>query len=186
MENKETLKQVADATIQQPITLDVDIKPRSRVHAFLQERGILPKKRALVITPIVLGNLMRISKILIDIDMTIYDVSNLLESNYQAIHRYGESMARIIAIAVHNKESEPPASLVGFILNNFTASELLGVVNVVGKQMELSNFMSSIISMKGFSVLQSGAGSEVSPIDQGSQIAPGTLSEELPSISASL
>jgi hypothetical protein len=184
MDKKETLEQVADATIQQPITLEVDIKPNSRVHRFLQDRGILPKKRALVLHPIVLGNLMRISKILVSIDMTIFDMQNLLESNYQAIMQHGEGMAKIVAIAVHNQKTEPPKSLEKFILYNFTAHEMLGVCGIVGKQMDISNFMSSIISMKGFNVLQSERKNaeksiEVSPIERGSQIAPGMSSEVL-------
>ena len=180
---KETLQAVADATIQEPVIMDVDVRPRSKVFSLLQDWGISPKKRALTITPIVMGNLIRISKLLVDIDMTIYDMNNLLESNYKAISQYGDSVVKIVAIAVHNGRSEPPKSLEHFIRDNFSSQELLAVLGIVVKQMNVSSFMSSIISLKGFSVLESGRKSEMSPASSAEIIAPGASLEALQSIS---
>jgi hypothetical protein len=179
--NKETLQAVASATIQEPVVMDVDIKPQSRFFALLQHWGIRPKKRTLIIEPIVLGNLIRISKLLIEVDMNVFDLKDLLESNYQAISKYGDIISRIVAIAIHNKKDAPPKSLEAFISYNFTPQELLSVLGIVVQQMNVTGFMSSIISIKGFSVLES---REMSP-QTGEIIAPGASLEALQSISDS-
>jgi hypothetical protein len=173
---KETLQAVADAALQEPVIMDVDVKPQSRFFALLQKYGLKPKVRTLTIHPIVMGNLIRISKLLIDIDMTVFDLKQLLESNYQAMAKYGDHVVQVVAIAVHNGKSEPPRELVEFIRYNFTSHELLAVLGLVAKQMNVMSFMSSIISIKGMNVLTSQK--EMSPISQGEIIAPGASLEE--------
>lgn len=175
----ETLQNVSDAIIQEPVILDVDVKPQSRFFAFLQEKGLIPKVRTMVIHPITMGNLMRISKLLVDIDMNIFDFKNLLESNYQAMAKYGDHVVNVVAIAVHNKKTNPPAELAEFIRYNFTSQELFTVLGLVARQMNVTGFMSSIISIKGMSLL------EMSREKQGEIIAPGASLEELQNTSDS-
>ena len=175
---KEVLKQVSDVATQKPVELVVDVLPANIIYRYLQRWKVLPAKRTFTIRPITYGNLIRISNLLLSIDIKVFDMKNLLESNYNAITQHGESVARVVAIAIHNSRDEPPASLTRFILFNFTSQEMLSTLNIVLQQMNVTSFMSSIISIRGLNVLESGIASvssvsEVSPKDQGSQIAPG-------------
>lgn len=181
MDDSKTLQGVADATLQKSVTLAVDIKPTSKVHRFLQSRGWLPTQRVLTIDPIYMGTLMEISKILVSIDLSIYDFENLLESNYQAISKYGNDLILIMALAIHNKPGNPPKELINFITRNFTPQELLQCINMVLRMMDVTNFMSTIISVKNLNMLKSEREkkSQMNPQTQGSQIALGTPSEAL-------
>lgn len=155
MEDIKTLQDVANATLQKAVTLEVDIMPTSRVHRFLQQRGWLPSKRVVTINPIYMGTLIEISKILVDMDLSFYDQENLLDSNFKAITKYGNELVSIMALAIHNKPGNPPESLKRFIATSFTSQELLTCVNMVLKMMDVVNFMSTIISVKGLNMLKS-------------------------------
>lgn len=174
------LTKAADVTTDKPVELEVDILPRNIIHRQLQKWKLLPTKRRFSITGTTYGNLIRISKLLLSIDMKVYDLKNVLESNYLAISQNAETIAKVVAVAVHNKRSEPPASLARFILFNFSSNEMVATLGIVLKQMNITGFMTSIISVRGLNVLESGIASvrnanenEMSPMDQGSQIAPG-------------
>lgn len=171
---EEVLKKVSDTVVQQPVQLEVDIRPAGRAHAWLQRIGLMPRKRTLTISPITFGNLIRASDLILGIDPKRFNMDNLLQSNYEAIRDHGQAIARIVAIAIHNGRKEPPAGLIRFILDHFTSHELMTVMSVVLRQMNISDFMTTIISVRGLNVLQT----EMSPADQGSQIAPGISSAE--------
>jgi hypothetical protein len=158
---------VADTATDRPIEINVEILPANRVYAFLQAKGLYPKVKKFIIRPITLGNLIRISKLLLGIDMTIFDRSAILESNYLLIERHTRQLAQIVAIAIHNSRQEPPESLVNLVVDNFSSKELLGTIHIVLKQMDISNFMSSIISVRGLNVLDRTKAEEMSPVDQG-------------------
>jgi hypothetical protein len=175
------LSHVSDVATQKAAELEVDILPTGKVHSLLQAWKVLPKKRLFTINPVTYGNLIRISKLLLSIDMSVFDMKNPLESNYHAIAGNAETIAKVVAIAIHNNRSEPPASLVQFILFNFTSNEMVGTLGIVLKQMNVAGFMTSIISVRGLNVLESGIASvknanesEMSPMDQREIIAPGT------------
>jgi hypothetical protein len=174
----EVLKQVSDVATQKPIEMDVDIQPVNIVHRYLQRWKVMPTKRTFTIRPITYGNLIRISNLLLSIDMKVFDMKNLLDSNYNAITKHAESVAKVVAIAIHNNRDEPPASVTRFVLFNFTSQEMMSTLNIVLQQMNVTGFMYSIISIRGLNVLESGTAnassvSEVSPLTAGEIIAPG-------------
>lgn len=152
----ETLKKVSDVTVERPVQITVDVNPQGRLHRILQRWGILPKKRVFELGQIKLGTLIRISRYLLEIEMTIPDRNNLLEVNYKAIDEHGEKLAIIIAMAIQNSKADVSKKLVMFIMQNFTTKELFGVLSIVVQQMDLTSFMSSIISIKGMNVLATG------------------------------
>jgi hypothetical protein len=158
---KETLLQVSETTLDKPDTIEVDVNPVSRFHALMQRWGIAKKKRVFVLKPIYLGTLIRISKLILSVDLHIphngegQTTREMLEANYHSIIKHGETLAEIVALAIQNSKEEAKPELVQFILHNFTSSELVNVLILVLKRMNLSNFMTSIISVRGMNVLGS-------------------------------
>ncbi len=155
----ETLQQVADTTLQKPISLTVDVHARNKVHGWLLRWGIAPKQRVFVIKPIYLGTLVRISKALLSIEFKIPDNNAqkqgaLLDVNYEAIVAHSKTMAGIVAMAIVNADKEPDKKLVSFIIRNFTTKEMMAVLAHVLKQMDITSFMTSIISVRGLNVLE--------------------------------
>lgn len=169
------IDKIADTVLQQDIKITFDVRPTSWVHGFLQKLNMWPFKKlyplqqTYCLKPITLGTLIKISKLLIDIDMSVFDMKNLLESNYQAIVKHGGTVARIAAIAIHGRPGDVPADIVNAVLNNFTTRELQGTMQVILGQMNVQDFMFSIISIKGMNM-------EMSPSNQEETIAPGPLS----------
>lgn len=160
--SNDSLKQTAEVILEEPTILQIDVKPTGRVHSLLQKYNWLPRQRRFKIKPINTGTVIKISKIFVRIDTSIYKKVNLNDGNLQIMAMHGEDLARIIAYAIVNRERSPSKWLIKFILNNFSAKEVLAVLAIVLKQMDLENFMKSIISVKGINVLT------VSPTDQGS------------------
>ena len=159
------LKKVADTVTDTPIKITVGIRPQSRIHAWLQKIGAMPKVRTFMVYQTTLGNLIRISGLLVSMDG---DIMTIVKDGYKAVDEYGPIFSRIVAIAIHNKKSEPPKKLLDFIDANITPAELADLLGVVLKQMNLQDFLSSIILTKGVNVL------EMSRNQKGSSIAPGT------------
>lgn len=172
MDNPETLQKVGEAILQEPIRFEIDVIPQNFIERKLQDWGIRPRTKVYSIRPIVLGNLIRISKIISKIDVSALKEGNLLEGNYKIMEKDGEGLARIVAIAISNTKAGPPERLVKFLLWNFTSAELAGIVLLVLRQMGLQNFMNTIISIRGLNVLDRKNGhekqKEVSPMMQGS------------------
>lgn len=162
------LSKVASAVNQAPIELEVDIKPINRIHAALQRWSVLPRKKRLVFAPATLGTLIRISEHLLAIDVSVFKSGNVMEANFQSISKDGVKIATIIAIAATNSRWMPSRSLVRFIMTNFTATELLNTMSMVLRQMDVTSFMTTIISMRGMNVLEGSDKNEVSPMEQGS------------------
>lgn len=175
LQEKELLEAVANTTTDEPVLITVDIVPTSALHAFLQKKKLLPKQRTFQLSAIKMGSLIRISKLLLEIDVSVFDFSNIMESNYKAIVQHSERLAECVAIALQNGRVAPSKKLTAFILRNFSTKEMLGVLAIVVKQMDLTSFMSSIISVKGMNILENRIVSaenvnlpEVSPSNQGS------------------
>jgi len=173
MADSNVLSKVADATLQQPVLIEVDIIPINIVHRYLQRWKLLPCKRRFTIRPICFGSLIRISRLILSIDVSVFDLKNLLDSNYKAIEQHAGTMAEVVAVAIQNDRHEPSRHLVNFILRNFTAQEMQKVMAIVLQQMNVTSFMTSIISMRGMNVLDVPAASasnvsasEVSPMDR--------------------
>jgi hypothetical protein len=184
--SKEVLQKVADAVTDRPTTIVVDVNYSNRWQKKLQKWNVLPKQRQFDIAPITLGSLIRISKLLLEINISIEELKvKWKDSSYQAMYLHSETMAKVIATAIQNTREEPPASLVAFILNHFSSKELLAVMNIITGKMDITSFISTIVSARGINVLESqtagattASKSEASPLTRTETIAPGTSLEE--------
>lgn len=167
MNEKETLQAASDTLTEAPVTLDITIASRGRMHAWLQKIKLMPRKRSFLVRPATLGTLARISKLLLSIEVDDLSQEQFLNSSYLLASAHHRTIAEVLAVAVTNTREYPGEKLIDFLLHHLTARELLFCTSLLLKQMDLSNFIYSIISIKGLSVLQ-GAGkknvkNEVSP-----------------------
>lgn len=147
------LKKTAETILDEPIVLTVDIKPQSKFHSLLQRLRIKPKKINYSIHGTTLRNMLRISKLLIDINLKPIPDNGVTEWSYNILITESERMAEIIAIAIHNSRSERPRSLINLIMDNFTASELKGVTSLVLDRLNVADFINSIASVRTMNLL---------------------------------
>jgi hypothetical protein len=168
---RETLEKVVDSTLDTPMHITVELNHGSAFWKLLQKWGIRPVKRVFEFTPITTGNLIRISRILLRIDPDIMDAKRLLESTYKALATHGDDICEVVAIAIANSKAGPSKSLVSLVRDEFTPKELLSVLSLTLNRMNVSDFVNSIILMRGLNVLESEPRKEqkkkVSPSDPG-------------------
>ncbi|HRQ17702.1 MAG TPA: hypothetical protein PL085_11540 [Agriterribacter sp.] len=148
------LQNVSEAVTDKPVELTVDILPQGMIHALLQRVGIIPKQKVFKVRQITLGNLIRISGLIISIDTEFKDEKEYWQQSYLAMDKHGIALSEIVAIGLYNRKDEPPNSLIEFVKNNFTPNELMGVFAIIMRQMSVSAFMSSIVLIKGANILQ--------------------------------
>ncbi len=124
------------------------------------------------IAPSSVGTLIKISRELLEIDDgEILKKENLVSFSYQAITQHAERMARIVAYGIVNAKADPPESMVRTIRDNMTAADLNNIVGLLIAQMDVVNFLKSILTAKGMNLL-----SVRNPAEQRGQIASGELS----------
>lgn len=148
---EETLKKVGETLTNEAVLITVELKHRN----FWQRlwKGKKSRKRTFHIQQVTLGNLIRIATILNKFDKSLLSGENILESNYQAIQHHGRDLATIVAIALENKRQAPGQALIDFVEAQFTTDDLLKTFSVIIEQMDITNFMRSIISIKGINIL---------------------------------
>jgi hypothetical protein len=184
MDALETLSKVSNAITEEPVKIEVEVEPQNWLHAWLQKGKwsgkFFPKTKVLFMHPIRMGSLIRISRLVLTIDKSVLNQLKGLKNNFEntafsheIITNHGETLIQVVAMAIHNRKSDPPKWLVEMIRNQFAPKALLEVLMAVLRMMDTQNFTLSIISIRGLNIL------EMNPQTQGSSIAPGTSSEEL-------
>lgn len=168
---KQTIEKISGAIMEETVTLQVDIRPRSWIHKLLIWWKWMPAVKKLVIEPITFGSVIKISGILAKMNIDFLKDENLLNEYYKAVDREGRNIAKVIAIAVVNGEKDPPDHLVRFILRNFRPRDLLNTFSIVHRQMDVTNFIHSMVLMGKMNLHE-----KTSPKDQGSSIASGEQS----------
>lgn len=157
------LENVANTVTDEPVELSIDVLPQGWLHRLMLKFEIIKKKRVFKLRQITMGNLIRISRLILSVDKIDFtDQEKILEKAMESMAKSGDNISEIVAIAIYNQRASPPASLVKFVKSNFTASELKYVIAIVLKQMNVQDFIISIVSVKGAQILKT------SPEDQGS------------------
>lgn len=148
------LSATADTILEKPIRIEVDVLHPRWWEKIGMKVGMMPRKRSFDIRPATLGNMIRISKLLLPVDVDIYRKSPILDASYQLISEHARTLAHVLAIAVINTEKEPPASLIKFFLNNLTSKEVKQLAGIVIQQLDVGNFMTTIVSIRGRNILE--------------------------------
>jgi hypothetical protein len=159
------LQALPDTLTEEPVAITLDILPRNKYHQWAQENKYLskyfPRKKTYQIRPITYANLQRISKLLVAIDGEgIIKAGTLNEIGLPMLAEHGDTVPRIIAIAITNGRSMPPKSLVEELKYSLTTKESLFLVGIVLRQMDIQSFLTTIIYSKGMRLQEEGKKSE--------------------------
>lgn len=155
-EEKQTLNRVADTLLNEPVEITVDVISPGRIWwKFWVEPE---RQRVFKIHQITYGNLIRISQMLlnVEVDEGFLTSANLMNNTFQILSKHGDTIARIVATALYNRKDEAPIQLIDFIKSNFSSKEIFEVFSIILRQMDITSFISTIITMKGLSVLEEG------------------------------
>lgn len=165
------LKETANTILNEPIHITITTEER---------RWYCPWKKTTVkkefqLKPLCIGSLVRISKLTLDIDPELINKGkSMLDMAYVSANEHGRSLAKIVAIALTNSREDPSEKLVDLIEGNVSATQLLQIYLEIIKQMDVTAFMTSIVSIRGINLLER----KTNPAEQRSQIASGEQSED--------
>lgn len=149
MDKNQILGAVADTLLEEPTRIEVDIiNPRWWEKIGIKLGFIRPKKIFLV-KPAALGTMIRISKLLLNVDTSIYNTGTVLSSNYEMLVKHGDDIIEAFAVAISNSKYGPPNSLISFLKDNMVSEDLPKISKVVVSQLNVSPFMNTIILMRG-------------------------------------
>ncbi len=172
-ETKNVLNDVVETIEENPISFDITIAPQTAFHKWLQKLKLKPVKKSFVLKPVVMGNMLRISKLALSINPDeLKRDHGFADVAYQLIGQHSETLLEIIAIAIQNNRQKPSAALIKLLRENLSAAEVSKLISMVLMKLDLKNFIISIISTRGLNILETGekktSENEVSPSNQGS------------------
>ena len=156
-------KQVKQDAIDSILEKGVDFTITIQNKSILNKLHLAPTERKFVIYPIKMGALLKISKILLDLDTEELvgamknegEKVNILDLGAKNIIENKDKLIKMIAYGIVNSEKEPPKRLIKFLNDNLTAKEGLKLMTLVIQQMDVSPFLASLVSLKGMNLLAS-------------------------------
>ena len=165
LQKVKTDKQIRQDAVDSILEKGVDFTITVQNKSIFNKLHLTPVKRKFIIYPIKMGSLLKISKILLDLDTEELlgvmkddgngkgkDV-NILDLGAKNIVENKDKLIMMIAYGIVNSEKEPPKSLIRFLNDNLTAKEGLKVLTLVIQQMDVSPFLASLASIKGMNLL---------------------------------
>lgn len=157
--NDNILTEVVEAVTEKPLTFTIDISPRKKIHKWAQENKYLskyfPRKKEFVLHRVSYGNMLRISAITEAIGINDIDPQQRLNKvAFSLLNKHGRQIAKAVAYAIHNRESEPPRSLINDLIWNLSAEELLQLVLLINTKLGLQSFITTTVYLTGLNVLE--------------------------------
>lgn len=147
-----------DSILEKGVDFTIKIQNKNILH----EYNLIPSERKFIIYPIKMGTLLKISKILLDLNTdelvgAMKDENkeiNLLDLGAKNIIENKDKLIKMIAYGIVNSEKEPPKKLIRFLNENLTAKEGLKLMTLIVQQMDVNPFLASLVSIKGMNLLQ--------------------------------
>jgi hypothetical protein len=157
-----TIRNTIDSVLEKGVDFTIKVQKQNILHKL----HILPTERQFVIYPLNMGTVLKISKILFDLNTDELDEPlnnpdkdkdkqfNFLEAGVNQIIENKDKVIKIIAYGITNSKKEPSRQLVNFLDNNLNAKEGLKLVTLIVQQMNVSPFLASLVSLKGMNLMK--------------------------------
>jgi hypothetical protein len=166
---------VAGAFLEEPVYVKVSLK--KEYLTFFHRIGILPKVKVFAVTPPTLGTLMRISKVVENIGLfdgnELQKPGGIVQLGFKSIANDMSKVIYVLACIISNRRKSPSKKLIRFLTWSFDPEDMKKLLTLFFQKMDVMGFITSIISMKGMSLIQTG---EIIAPDK---TALGDLKEEL-------
>lgn len=166
IDETKVLADVSDTLTDKPITFKVHILNLKVIDRILIWLKCKKPFKEFAIRPSSLGTMVKISKELLTMDAMDLESKNII---HEMIGQQSYRMARVISVAIVNRKEDPPEGMITFLIDNLSSVELHKLVGVVVRNLDVTSFMKSIISLKGANLLRSA----MNPVEQRSHIASG-------------
>ena len=148
----------ADAILENGVSFDVTVDRLRWYHKLFRLKG----RRTFTIYPIKLGALLEIAKVINVIKLDIKAGESIIEKSVENILRNKDALVDVAVMAIINSKGHPIRRyfLRRYINNNLNAHELMKIFELITVQMKVSDFLASILSVKGMSVMRTPTGKD--------------------------
>jgi len=154
--DKKVKQDAIDTILEKGVDFTITVANQNLLHRL----GILRTERRFIIYPLKLGTLVKISRILAEIDpeqlKLLKDTKDggFLQQGLTIIVDNKNRMLSVIAYGLTSKRKEPSQSLIKFLDDNLTPKELLKLLIIVISQMGVADFLASMVSVTGLDLLE--------------------------------
>jgi hypothetical protein len=146
------LAEVGKAIIQEPKTVEIDIKPTTWLQKLLMKKGFLKSKKVFTIDQISVGNRLRVSTRALKIPDGLFSKFDQGEV-HGAIKDYTDDLIYVVAACIENKEKEPSKALMRFLRWETTDAKFYELLDASLSMLNVPNFTKSIILIRGSNVI---------------------------------
>jgi len=149
---EEVQSRAADAILENGVPFDVTVDRLRWYHSLFRLKG----RKTFTIYPVKLGALLEIAKIINVIKLNIKGSESIIESSVDNILRNKDGLVDVVVMAIINSKGHPVKRyfLRRYIDHNLNAHELMKIFELIVVQMRVSDFLASILSVKGMNVMR--------------------------------
>jgi len=153
MNIQDTLSLAADIITEKSTEVPIKIRPKNRLHKFLMKKGFMKSIKVYEITPILVGNRLRVSSVAVKLPKDTWEHGKLnLMKAWQATNDHTSGFLYVVAVCIENRKAEPSKALIEE-LRWMPDEEFMKLLDASLTMAGVPNFMKSIILISGQSVL---------------------------------
>jgi len=149
-ESSSQVKNILNTILEKGVDFEVIVLRKNWKHKLKLE----PTSRKFTINKLTLGTLLEITKFTTGIEVLIPSDENFISIGSELMQKNIIPMVNIITLAVKNDSKKSNKKLIQFFLNNLTSEELLKIVILTLRQMDINSFLASIVSVKGMDMMK--------------------------------
>ena len=155
------LSKVTEAFTEKPMLISISLSTPRKID------NVIVNTLKYQLKPIKVGNMYRIAGVIRQIPDAILDNTSIADLN-EGIYDHMDKLIYIVAVGLQNNADEPAEDLIKLIRDEFTIRDIVAVYDAVMVQMNLKDFIKSIILIKGADILKrrKASKSEMSPVEQ--------------------
>jgi hypothetical protein len=147
------LNDTANTILEKPVSFSIRLLTPRWWERVLIRLKLQKAAKSLEIRPTTLGNVIRISQLMLTVG-EVDKQQSALSANYELFVKHGDLLAKVIATAIKNARKEPSNREIAYLRDNLTGSELLQLSMVVVNQLNVQNFLRTITLLRGVSLLK--------------------------------
>lgn len=153
---KDIKRRVAETISEKPEILKIDVKPKSKFHAWLIRHKLSPSVHYFEIKPQRVDNIYRIAgrAVSLDVDGIIED-TDTVGVLMRTMSKHGEDLFYIVAAIIQNDHREPTQRILNIVRRDFEMKDILLVVRIGVSNYNIADFLSSIAFVTGINALKS-------------------------------
>jgi hypothetical protein len=152
IELNKILAQVGRTVIQQPKTVEIDIKPKNWFQKLLMKKGFLKSKKVFEIGPVLVGNRYRVAIRSLNIPVGLFTADYDEVEIMQAIANHTEDLIYVVGVCIQNNSKEPSKALLDY-LKWIDDSKFYELLDASLSMLGTTSFMKSTILIKGQNVI---------------------------------